>query len=46
MFYVDLHTMSEIQDDQAEATITSQLREELLATKEALEEGLKQTLLL
>ena len=38
MFYIDLHTIAELHDDQKKDTITSQLRDELLATKEALEE--------
>ena len=37
MFYNDLQTLHELYDDETKATITSQLRDELLATKGALE---------
>ncbi|MEZ4709924.1 MAG: universal stress protein [Caldilineaceae bacterium] len=37
MFYVDLQTLHDLYDDETKATITSQMRDELLETKEALE---------
>lgn len=39
MFYIDLQTLDDMYGDEAKATITVQMREELLATKEALEEA-------
>lgn len=39
MFYIDLQTLHDIYDDESKTTITSQLRDELLETKEALEEA-------
>lgn len=39
MFYIDLQTIYEIEDDQTKGAITAKLREELLATKQALEDA-------